>query len=66
MQRLPSILSLDVVCDLSDADMQRIAGESPEMIMERKRVTQKLSVLQDGLAQLTQLDRGASGAMPEK
>lgn len=57
MQKLPSILSLDAVCDLSDTEVQRITGESPEMIMERKRVTQKLSVLEEGLAQLTQLDQ---------
>ena len=57
MQKLPTIFSLDVVCDLSDSEIQRIAGEGPDMILERKRVTQKLGVLEDGLAQLTNLDQ---------
>lgn len=63
LKKLPSLLSLDVVCDLSEADVQRFAGESPSVIAERKRLTQKLGVLEDGLALLTQLGRGPTEAL---
>jgi hypothetical protein len=59
IQILPVIFSSDFVCDLSDEEVGRLAGESPEMSTERSRVTDKKRVLIEGLTQLTNLNKGA-------
>lgn len=66
IQQLPSIFPLDLVCDLSDTDTDRLVGESATMAMERARVLEKLRVLEDGLAQLTQLDKRPMSVVPER
>ena len=64
IQHLPSISSHDFVCKLSDADTDQLVGESAAMAMERARVMEKLKVLEDGLAQLTQLNKRPLPAAP--
>ena len=56
VRRLPLVLSSDLICDLSDDDVQRLAVESPDIAPERMRMTEKLRILQEGLTQLTRLD----------
>lgn len=53
IQKLPDLLSPDVVCDLTDEEVHRIAGESNESAAERVRVLQKLQVLETGMVELT-------------
>ena len=59
VRRLPLVLSSDLICDLSDDDVQRLAVESPDIAPERLRMTEKLRILQEGLTQLTTLDSGS-------
>ncbi len=53
--KLPALLSPDVICDLNDADIQRIAAESPDCTRERKRLTEKLRILESALVELRRL-----------
>jgi hypothetical protein len=55
VQKLPSILSPEIVCDLSDEEVKRIAGESNESAAERAQATEKLAVLENALADLKRL-----------
>lgn len=57
IQKLPDLLSPDVVCDLTDVDVHRIAGESNESAAERVRVMQKLQVLEAGMVELKRLKK---------
>ena len=55
VQRLPSILSPEVICSLTDDEVRAIAGESDDIAEERAQATEKLSVLQRALEDLTRL-----------
>ncbi|KAH6892580.1 P-loop containing nucleoside triphosphate hydrolase protein [Thelonectria olida] len=55
IQKLPSTMSLDTVCDLTDKDVHRLVGESADTTMEREQVAGQLKVLEDGLSQLSLL-----------
>ncbi|KAK3306692.1 P-loop containing nucleoside triphosphate hydrolase protein [Chaetomium strumarium] len=55
VQKLPSILSPEIVCDLSDEEVKHIAGESNESAAERAQATEKLAVLENALADLKRL-----------
>jgi hypothetical protein len=55
IQKLPDLLSPDVVYVLTDVEVQRIAGESSESAAERVRTTHKLQVLESGMAELQRL-----------
>lgn len=55
IQKLPELFSTEAVCDLTDSQVQRIAGESKESIAERSRATQKLQVLEIGMIELKRL-----------
>ncbi|KAE8440607.1 hypothetical protein EG329_007036 [Mollisiaceae sp. DMI_Dod_QoI] len=57
IQKLPDLLSPDVVCDLTNEEVHRIAGESNESAAERVRVVQKLQVLEAGMVELTRLKK---------
>ena len=52
LQKLPSILTAETVCDLSDDAVQRIAAEHPEAAADRAQATDKLRVLEAALAEL--------------
>ncbi|KAI1144905.1 P-loop containing nucleoside triphosphate hydrolase protein [Nemania diffusa] len=52
VQELPRLLTPEGICNLSDEEVHSIAGESLTSASERKRLNEKLSVLQRGLTQL--------------
>ncbi|KAI1121098.1 hypothetical protein F5Y10DRAFT_288917 [Nemania abortiva] len=49
IQELPGLLAPEVIYDLTDAEVQRVAGESQESAAERARATEKLHVLENGI-----------------
>jgi len=55
VQRLPSILSPEVIYSLTGDKVRAIAGESDEIAEERAQATEKLNVLQKALDDLTRL-----------
>jgi hypothetical protein len=57
IQKLPDLLSPEVVYDLTDAEIQRIAGENHESAAKRMRMTAKLRVLERGIAELERLKK---------
>ncbi|CAL3966112.1 unnamed protein product, partial [Diplocarpon coronariae] len=57
IQNLPDLLSPDVIMDLTDEEVQRIAGESVESVAERGRAMHKLQVLETGMAELKRLKK---------
>lgn len=63
IQKLPDLLSLDRVCDLTDVEVHSIAGESSESVAERLRTTQKLQVLESGLVELSRLKNLSSSTL---
>ncbi|KAF4124889.1 Dynamin central region [Geosmithia morbida] len=64
MNKLPEVFSPDVVCLLGDDRIAYLAGESDETMEQRKRLTEKLSVLQKCRDQLNNaLNRGFSSSI---
>ncbi|KAI0021407.1 P-loop containing nucleoside triphosphate hydrolase protein [Xylariomycetidae sp. FL0641] len=61
IQQLPSLLSPDGIWELTDGQVHRIAGESTAAMAERQRATEKLKVLENGLAELKRLKPSATG-----
>lgn len=57
IQRLPNLLSADIICDLNDVELQRIGGESHESTAQRMLATEKLRVLDIGKADLKRFKR---------
>ncbi|KAI0000594.1 P-loop containing nucleoside triphosphate hydrolase protein [Xylariaceae sp. FL0662B] len=57
IQKLPNILSTELICDLSDMEVQKLTGESEESAAERARFTEKLGVLKNGRAELQMLKK---------
>ncbi|KAK8054613.1 P-loop containing nucleoside triphosphate hydrolase protein [Apiospora phragmitis] len=57
IQKLPHLLSPEIVYDLDDEMVKRLAGESYENALERTRTNDKLRVLECGTAQLRRLKR---------
>lgn len=55
MQKLSSLFTPEKVCDLTDTEIHGIAGESKESTTKRKRAEEKLSVLDNGRAELKRL-----------
>lgn len=55
LEKLPSILSTDTVLNLTDEEVQRIAGESAESMEERAQATRKLAVLEEAMKELKRL-----------
>ena len=60
LEKLPGILSPEVVVGLDDETVKDIAGESEESQAERASSTKKLKILQDTLRILRRLDRHRS------
>lgn len=52
VQKLPELLSAEVIFELSDEELRYIAGESDESASERTRALEKSSVLQGALIEL--------------
>ncbi|KAK3900215.1 hypothetical protein C8A05DRAFT_45903 [Staphylotrichum tortipilum] len=62
LQKLPGILTPEVVCELPDDIVSRIAAESPESIAKREQAMEKLAVLEDAIVELRRLGtRGGQG-----
>ncbi|KAI0864276.1 P-loop containing nucleoside triphosphate hydrolase protein [Xylaria cubensis] len=57
VQEVPRLLTPEGICNLSDEEVHSIASESLMSASERKRLNEKLSVLQRGLAQLGKFKR---------
>ncbi|KAF1839329.1 hypothetical protein BDW02DRAFT_486694 [Decorospora gaudefroyi] len=57
IQKLPDILSPEVVYDLTDAETQRIAGENHESAAKRTRTIEKLRVLENRFMELKRLKK---------
>jgi hypothetical protein len=55
IQKLPSILSSEIVCDLNDEEVERIAAETSESAAERAQATEKLTVLENAMAAFKRL-----------
>jgi hypothetical protein len=55
IQKLPDLLSPDIICDLTDEQIQRIAGESSELATDRKSAMEKLKVLESGMVELKRM-----------
>ncbi|CAJ2503469.1 Uu.00g108630.m01.CDS01 [Anthostomella pinea] len=64
IQKLPHLLSLEVIWDLSDAEVQCIAAESGASSTDRLHATEKLRVLPAGLAELKRM-RKHDRSMPD-
>ncbi|KAI0405870.1 P-loop containing nucleoside triphosphate hydrolase protein [Xylaria palmicola] len=52
IQQPPQLLSPEMICDLTDEEVRLIAAESEMSVAERKRLSEKLVVLQRGFTQL--------------
>lgn len=57
IRNLPSLLNAEVIDGLSMAEVAHLAAEGEQSAEERKWCTEKLAVLEDGLSELTFLDR---------
>ncbi|KAI6080250.1 P-loop containing nucleoside triphosphate hydrolase protein [Hypoxylon rubiginosum] len=57
IQQLPDLLAPEAIYDLTDAEVRRIAGESHESTVERARTTDKLRILESGMAELKRLKK---------
>ncbi|KAK7959186.1 uncharacterized protein PG986_004040 [Apiospora aurea] len=57
VQKLPYLFSPEIVYDLKDETVKRLAGESQENALERARTMEKLEVLESGMAELKRLKR---------
>ncbi|TGJ87368.1 hypothetical protein E0Z10_g1408 [Xylaria hypoxylon] len=62
IQKLPQLLSPDAICNLTDEEVHLIAAESQISVAQRKRLNEKLAVLQSGLAQLDKFKKGPTSA----
>lgn len=52
MRDLPDIFSVQDVAVYSDEELERIAGETPEIVDKRKRLQEQLGTLKAGLTDL--------------
>lgn len=54
---LADILSPDITIKLSDDEVNALAAESETSVLERRRATEELKVLQEGLTDLNRFSR---------
>ncbi|KAI8951576.1 P-loop containing nucleoside triphosphate hydrolase protein [Xylaria longipes] len=52
IQKLPDLLAADIICHLTDAEVNSIASESNASKLERALVTEKLTALREGSEEL--------------
>jgi hypothetical protein len=57
IQKLPDLLSPEIVYDLTVAEIQRIAGENHESAAKRIRTMEKLRVLEGSVSDLKRLKK---------
>ena len=61
LSKLPSLFNPERVDSLDANDVARLAAESEGSATERRRYTEKLTVLESGLRELLVLDRHSPG-----
>ncbi|KAH9908514.1 P-loop containing nucleoside triphosphate hydrolase protein [Xylariomycetidae sp. FL2044] len=64
VQKLPHLLKPEIIYNLRDDEVQRLASESDTEAAQRARTTEKLEVLENGMADLTRLKHYASAWEP--
>lgn len=57
LQRLPSLFSTDSVFDMDDPLIISVAAESPESAIQRKRLTEKMKTLGNGLVAMRNFEK---------
>lgn len=57
IQKLPCLLSPEIVYDFKDETTQRLAGETQANTLERRRIAETLRVLESGMTELKRLKR---------
>ncbi|KAI1744495.1 P-loop containing nucleoside triphosphate hydrolase protein [Xylaria scruposa] len=57
IQKLPDLLAADIICHLTDGEVRSIASESNASITERALITEKLTVLKEGLTELSKFKK---------
>lgn len=62
LEKLPQLMKPETICKLTREEAELIAAESEISLAERKRLNDKLAVLQRGLTQLEKFKRDFSGA----
>lgn len=62
LEELPEIFRPEIVFNLDDETITKIAGESPDSIMEREDLQKKLKVLEDTMLTLRRLKTFTSSA----
>lgn len=63
--RLPELLSEGLMWDLSEEEIKSIASESDASRKERERLTGKLALLGEGLAELNKLEKQFGPSKPQ-
>lgn len=66
IKKLPSLFSPDVVLEMDDGEVCRLAAESEQTSAERSRYAEKLGVLDAGLRELRRLDKHRTAVAPGK
>ncbi|KAI0458520.1 P-loop containing nucleoside triphosphate hydrolase protein [Xylaria acuta] len=64
IQKLPDLLAADIICHLTDSEVQSTASESSALVAERALVTEKLTVLKEGLAELGKFKKRLASSKP--
>lgn len=62
VRKLPSLFDVEMVYDLTEGEITRLAAETEDTTAERGRLAEKLAVLEAGLYDLKRLDKYRSVA----